>query len=63
MLQELRRPKSMYGSTECSTCRMQMEHGGRKRTLHPAQFLALAYRLMPEIAERLNEPISERVLQ
>ena len=63
MLQELRRPKSMYGSTECSTCRMQMEHGGRKRTLHPAQYLALAYGLMPEIADRLNEPISKRVLQ
>ena len=49
MLDELRRPRVLFGSTECSTCRMQMEDGGGKRTLHPAQYLALAYGLMPEL--------------
>jgi FAD/FMN-containing dehydrogenase/Fe-S oxidoreductase len=63
MLDELRRPRVLHGSTECSTCRMQMEDGGGKRTLHPAQYLALAYGLVPEIGRRLYEPIRERVLR
>lgn len=54
MLDELRGPRVLFGSTECSTCRMQMEEGSGKRTLHPAQYLALAYGLMPEIARRLR---------
>lgn len=52
-LRELRRPSILFGSTECSTCRMQMEEGGRKRTLHPVQYLALAYGLLPELKRRL----------
>lgn len=63
MLDELNRPKVLFGSTECSACRLQMEDGSGKRTLHPAQYLALAYGLMPEIAERLAEPIPELVLR
>ena len=43
MLEELKRPRVLFGSTECSTCRMQMEEGSGKRTLHPAQYLAFAY--------------------
>ena len=63
MLDELNRPLAMYGSTECSTCRLQMEEGTGKRTLHPAQYLALAYGLLPEVFERLKQPIPELVLQ
>ncbi|HEV3082578.1 MAG TPA: heterodisulfide reductase-related iron-sulfur binding cluster, partial [Gemmataceae bacterium] len=63
MLDELRRPQAMFGSTECSTCRLQMEEGSGKRTLHPAQYLALAYGLLPEVGERLRQPIPELVLQ
>jgi FAD/FMN-containing dehydrogenase/Fe-S oxidoreductase len=62
MLQELGRPQVQFGSTECSTCRMQMENGTCKRTLHPVQYLALAYGLMPELARRLEEPVYELVL-
>ncbi len=62
MLEELARPGVLFGSTECSTCRLQMEDGGGRRTLHPAQYLALAYGLMPDLAGRLTEPIRERVL-
>jgi hypothetical protein len=40
-----------------------MEEGSGKRTLHPAQYLALAYGLMPEVARRLNQPIPALVLQ
>ena len=58
MLEELARPRVLFGSTECSTCRMQMEDGAGKRTLHPAQYLALAYGLMPELRDRLHEPDS-----
>ncbi|MBY0522139.1 MAG: anaerobic glycerol-3-phosphate dehydrogenase subunit C [Gemmataceae bacterium] len=54
MLEELKRPRVLFGSTECSTCRMQMEEGSGKSTLHPAQYLALAYGLMPEISQRLH---------
>jgi Fe-S oxidoreductase len=62
MLEELARPRVLFGSTECSTCRLQMEHGSRKRTLHPVQYLALAYGRMPELAQRLREPVGELVL-
>ncbi len=62
MLAELDRPRVLFGATECSTCRMQMEHGSGKRTLHPVQYLALAYGLMPEFAGRLQEPLGEWVL-
>jgi hypothetical protein len=62
MLAELARPRVLFGSTECSTCRLQMEDGADKRTLHPAQYLALAYGLMPELARRLARPIGELVL-
>jgi Fe-S oxidoreductase/FAD/FMN-containing dehydrogenase len=63
MLEEIGRPRVLFGSTECSTCRLQMEDGGGKRTLHPAQYLALAYGLLPEIERRLGEPIRELVLR
>jgi len=37
------------GTTECSTCKMQMEQGTDKPTVHPIKLVALAYGLMPEI--------------
>jgi FAD/FMN-containing dehydrogenase/Fe-S oxidoreductase len=63
MLETLRRPRALLGSTECSTCRLQMEEGSGKRTLHPVQYLALAYGLMPELSGRLSAPIRDLVLQ
>jgi Fe-S oxidoreductase len=63
MLDELARPAHLFGSTECSACRLQMEDGSGKRALHPVQYLALAYGLMPELTGRLKEPIGEWVLQ
>jgi FAD/FMN-containing dehydrogenase/Fe-S oxidoreductase len=62
MLAELRRPDYLFGSTECGACRMQMEDGGGKRTLHPAQYLALAYGLVPGLEARLREPVGRWVL-
>jgi Fe-S oxidoreductase len=63
MFDELRRPRVLFGSTECSACRMQMEEGSGKRTLHPVQYLALAYGLMPELAGRLRTPVGGLVVQ
>ena len=62
MLDRLAGPSVLFGSTECSACRMQMEHATGKRTLHPVQYLALAYGLMPELVRRLRTPIGDRVL-
>ncbi|MFO0808305.1 MAG: FAD-linked oxidase C-terminal domain-containing protein [Gemmataceae bacterium] len=55
MLDELNRPRVMFGSTECSACRLQIEDSTGKRTLHPVQYLALAYGLMPELERRFVE--------
>ena len=63
MLEELRRPRALFGAAECSSCRMQMEEGAGKRTLHPVQYLALAYGLMPEMETRLKEPLRELLLR
>ena len=63
MLDDLRPAAVLHGSTECGSCRMQMEGGAGKRTLHPAQYLALAYGLIPDVARRLDEPIRELVLR
>lgn len=63
MLDELAKPSYLFGSTECSACRLQMEDGSRKRTLHPAQYLALAYGLAPAVEGRLREPVGEWVLR
>ena len=38
------------GTTECSTCKLQMEQGTTRPTVHPIKLIALAYGLMPEIA-------------
>jgi FAD/FMN-containing dehydrogenase/Fe-S oxidoreductase len=63
MLSEFRRPDIRFGSSECSACRMQMEEGGHKRALHPVQYLALAYGLMPDLSRRLERPMSTLVVR
>lgn len=61
MLEEMNHPRVLFGATECSPCRLQMEDGSGKRTLHPVQYLALSYGLMPELADRLREPLAPLV--
>jgi FAD/FMN-containing dehydrogenase/Fe-S oxidoreductase len=63
MLDTLGGPRALFGSTECSTCRLQMEDGTGKRTLHPAQYLALAYGYLPDLRKRLQKPLGELVLR
>jgi Fe-S oxidoreductase len=62
MLEALAESRFEQGCTECSACRIQMENGTRKRTLHPAQYLALAYGLVPDIQRKLERPIGSLVL-
>ncbi len=50
------------GATECGTCRMQMEQGIAKRTLHPIKLLALAYGLNPGLRRVWKDPKPKRSL-
>jgi Fe-S oxidoreductase len=47
MLRRFAEGDIVLGSSECSSCRMQMEHAGKKPALHPVQYLAYLYGLMP----------------
>ncbi len=42
LFKELAREEHEYGLSECSTCRLQMEQGSGKKTLHPLEILAKA---------------------
>ena len=61
MLDRLTAPAIRFGSTECGTCRMQMQEGSGKRTLHPIQYLAAAYGLLPQIGRKLSKPLGRLV--
>ena len=50
------------GATECGTCRMQMEQGLPKRTLHPIKLLGLGYGLNPALRRHLKDPKPRRVI-
>ncbi len=50
------------GVTECSTCKIQMEQGTTKPTLHPIKLLAAAYGLFPGGTSRLFRPSRELTL-
>ena len=51
LINAMRSPRIQAGVTECSACKMQMEQGTDKPTMHPLKALALAYDLMPEVAD------------
>jgi Fe-S oxidoreductase len=53
LMTALRRAPLVAGVTECSTCRIQMQHGTDRPTIHPIKVLALAYGLMPELRRHL----------
>ncbi len=55
MITALRRPSLIIGASECSACKLQMEQGTTKPTVHPLKMLALAYGLMPELARKLQQ--------
>ncbi|MDX1946746.1 MAG: anaerobic glycerol-3-phosphate dehydrogenase subunit C [Pirellulaceae bacterium] len=49
LISAMRDPAVQIGTTECSSCKMQMEQGTTKPTIHPLKILAYAYGLMPEV--------------
>jgi Fe-S oxidoreductase len=54
LIGSLRNPRLQAGTTECSTCKMQMEHGTEKPTIHPLKLMAHSYGLMPKVASLLG---------
>ena len=49
LINSVRDSTIVAGSTECTTCKIQMEQGTVKPTIHPIKILAKAYGLMPEL--------------
>ncbi|HJN67066.1 MAG TPA: heterodisulfide reductase-related iron-sulfur binding cluster, partial [Pirellulales bacterium] len=47
LIATVREPKFHAATTECSSCKMQMEQGTTKPTIHPVKLLAWAYGLTP----------------
>lgn len=43
LIERLNDPQIEWGTSECSTCRVQMNHGSGKKCLHPLEILAQAY--------------------
>lgn len=54
VISALRDPDIQVGTTECSACKIQMEQGTTKPTIHPLKLLALSYGLMPELGRLLT---------
>ena len=63
LLSAVRTGSFQFGATECSTCRIQMEQGTSKPTIHPVKLVALAYGLMPELRQLLNSPSEDLVVK
>ena len=49
LINTVRNSAIIAGTTECSTCKIQMEQGTAKPTIHPIKIIAMAYGLMPEL--------------
>jgi Fe-S oxidoreductase len=62
LIARLRAAELQAGVTECSACKIQMEQGATKPTIHPLKIMALSYGLMPEVAEFLTRPMEELVV-
>ena len=53
LMHEMQDPDIVLGSTECSSCRLQMQQGTQKATVHPLKLLAISYGLLPELRRQL----------
>jgi Fe-S oxidoreductase len=62
LISSLRESNWQAGTTECSACKMQMEQGTSKPTIHPLKLLAMAYGLMPEVGTLLTSRGQELVV-
>lgn len=59
LIAAVREPHITAGCTECSTCKIQMEQGTVKSTIHPIKILAHAYGLMPELDDLFDRRSGE----
>lgn len=59
MLSHLEKSNLVLGTTECSACRIQMEDVGAKQTVHPAQLLAFAYGLLPQLSRMMPKMVEK----
>ena len=62
LINAMRSTHIIAGTTECSTCKIQMEQGTTKPTVHPIKILALAYGLMPELDNLLSRRSGDLVI-
>jgi Fe-S oxidoreductase len=54
LITAMRNHSAQAAATECSACKMQIEHGSGRATLHPLKLLAYAYGRMPRVEKELN---------
>jgi Fe-S oxidoreductase len=62
LMRRLRDADIDIGSTECGACRIQMEQGSAKRTLHPIKLLSLGYGLNPSLRQHFKDPKPRHVM-
>lgn len=62
LINAMRSTDIIAGTTECSTCKIQMEQGTTKPTVHPIKILAMAYGLMPELDDLFNRRSGDLVV-
>jgi FAD/FMN-containing dehydrogenase/Fe-S oxidoreductase len=59
MISAMRSAPSSMATTECSACKMQIEHAAGYKTLHPLKILAYAYGRLPKVEEELEPWLAE----
>ncbi|MGB1926385.1 MAG: anaerobic glycerol-3-phosphate dehydrogenase subunit C, partial [Rubripirellula sp.] len=54
VISKMRSARVSIATTECSACKMQIEHGSDRKTLHPLKIIAHAYGRMPKVEAALS---------
>jgi len=54
LISKMRSARVSIATTECSSCKMQIEHGSDRKTLHPLKLVAHAYGRMPKVESELS---------
>ena len=62
LINAMRSTDIIAGTTECSTCKIQMEQGTTKPTIHPIKIIAMAYGLMPELEDLFSRRSGDLVV-
>ncbi len=62
LIAQLRNPTIQASTTECSSCRIAMEHRSTKTCVHPLKLIAYSYGLLPDLLVRIHRPGKEYIL-